>query len=362
MLLEIGKRLSGIEFKVHGLIIHIIYVYRKQIISSPLDLFSRIGSQTNMPQGAPDLALTFDLHSQALLTAFLENTSFENVTLKLPDAVRMIFDSKLYSFDTGLAKENFIERFVRHETGNAPGVTTADTMLTRFTTDFWKLAQDGGLTLNDAILSRALTAFAMQKYYEEQAAGSTLFSDVSGGGGIQFDMADVSQKFKTVFDNNQKLNLSDAKGYAQYFASYLQQRSAFTADESNLIQQKIPTLRDWYVQAGTSGMNATDTNNRNAFMLGGNGSDTLTGGTANDLLVGNAGADTLTGGTGSAPCWEARAATPTTREAATLSSTATAKAASISTTHNSPAATKTAMPATTKAPTARIPTPSSPAT
>ena len=61
----------------------------------------------------------------------------------------------------------------------------------------------------------------------------------------------------------------------------------------------LPVLRDWYVQAGTSGMTATDTLNRGAFMLGGNGADTLTGGSKADLLVGNAGDDVLNGGQGS---------------------------------------------------------------
>ena len=45
-------------------------------------------------------------------------------------------------------------------------------------------------------------------------------------------------------------------------------------------------------------MNATDAQNRGAFMLGGSGHDTLTGGTADDLLAGNAGQDKLDGGSG----------------------------------------------------------------
>ena len=45
-------------------------------------------------------------------------------------------------------------------------------------------------------------------------------------------------------------------------------------------------------------MNAADTLNRGAFMLGGTGSDTLMGGTKADLLVGNGGDDILQGGLG----------------------------------------------------------------
>ena len=57
-------------------------------------------------------------------------------------------------------------------------------------------------------------------------------------------------------------------------------------------------MRDWYVQAGTGGMSATDTQNRGAFMLGGTGADNLTGGTKANLLIGNAGNDSLSGGAG----------------------------------------------------------------
>ena len=46
-------------------------------------------------------------------------------------------------------------------------------------------------------------------------------------------------------------------------------------------------------------MTATDTQNRGAFLLGGNGQDILTGGNKADLLVGNAGDDVLNGGAGS---------------------------------------------------------------
>src|SRR4029079_17162330 len=60
----------------------------------------------------------------------------------------------------------------------------------------------------------------------------------------------------------------------------------------------LPTLRDWYVQAGLSGMEVTDAHNRGAFMLGGSGDDNLTGGSQADLLVGNGGSDVLLGGAG----------------------------------------------------------------
>ena len=279
----------------------------------------RIGTPTSLTHGAPDLTLTIDLHSQGLLAAFLQSDetapaqrSFRDVTFKLPDVVRMIFDDDLYAFSTGTQNaenENFIEHLVRHQNGIAglavgETVIPADSMLTRFTADLWKLAQDGGLTMTDNLpggifssppnnVSKALIAFAMQMYYEDTAHATNpnkeLFTDLAtaniGSGGVQFDRADVVA------------SIENAKGYGLYFQRYLDS-DAFTDTERQLMQLLLPTLRDWYVQAGAGGMTATDAHNRGAFMLGGSGIDTLTGGTKADLLVGNAGADTLDGGEG----------------------------------------------------------------
>jgi Ca2+-binding RTX toxin-like protein len=73
-----------------------------------------------------------------------------------------------------------------------------------------------------------------------------------------------------------------------YFSQYfLQGNSGLSADETAIIQSKLPTLRDWYIQAGSTGMIATDTLNQGDFMLGGAGADSLGGGDKSDLLVGN---------------------------------------------------------------------------
>ena len=286
----------------------------------------RIGA-TSRVEGHGDTDLSgLDLHSQALLTAFLQSKqsasassnpqqTLSQVTYTLTDLLGMIFDKKLFAFDTdtkNTTNENLLERLVKHEAG-VQGSITADAMTTRFTRDLWKLAQDGGLTLNDGnggffasatkFVSDALTAFAMQKYYEETDTSpgykKELFTTAGpGSNGITFDMADVSQSNATAVANNEKFDLSKAKGFDLYFRKYLGASGIFTDTERGLILSMLPYMRDWYVQAGASGMNATDTQNRGAFMLGGAGQDTLTGGTGADLLVGNAGADTLQGGLG----------------------------------------------------------------
>jgi Ca2+-binding RTX toxin-like protein len=262
-------------------------------------------------------ANSIDLHSQALLTAFLQSTasatasgdankSLGEVSKKLSNLLKLFFDSKLFAFPTAALNDknvNFLEQIVRHEAG-VQGSINADAMVTRFTKDLWKLAQDGGLTLSDGIggspainfLSKTLTAFAMQFYYENSANATNqtkyLFSDVTGG--VLFDMADVSKDFATAFTNNTKADLTKAKGLDYAFNSYLA-GSTFTASERSLIKSMLPYLRDWYVQAGTGGLAITDVLGRGAFMLGGAGSDALVGGSKVDLLVGNAGDDVLQG-------------------------------------------------------------------
>ncbi len=272
----------------------------------PYNILDRIGLPAYISTNASGVSGD-DLHSQALLTAFLQSIrtapsqrALNDVTYKLTDLLGMIFANSLYARSTGTAnttEENFLERLVRHEAGMGPALI-ADRMVTRFTNDLWKLAQDGGLTMADdsfaavKLVSQTLIAFAMQKYYTETQASAgyqqELFTDLSadgtGSGGIRFDLADVAA------------NLTDTKGYTLYFHNYL--ANAFSTGDRDRIESLLPGLRDWYVQAGSTGMDATDTQNRGAFILGGTGGDMLTGGTGTDLLVGNAGDDSLAGSAG----------------------------------------------------------------
>jgi Ca2+-binding RTX toxin-like protein len=263
----------------------------------PWNIPDRIGTSAEIPNSAPGVSGD-NLHSQALLTAFLQSIqtadpqrALNDVTFKLTDLMGMLFSNSLFAHPTtDPQNRNFLERIVQNEAGNE--------MVTRFTRDLWKLAQDGGLTIADDpaaatnFVSKALTAFAMQMYYENTANATDpdkeLFIDLAaagiGSGGVQFDRADVAS------------TLDEAKGYNLYFQEYV--NNAFSDSERQLVLSVLPTLRDWYVQAGTSGMNATDTHNRGAFMLGNSGVDNLTGGSQRDLLVGNGGDDILDGGSG----------------------------------------------------------------
>ncbi len=293
---------------------------RGEVLNAVFGSFSTIvGANQNIPIdiGGGDKVSSVTLHSIVLHAALLLEDKLRADTLKLPDLISMIFDEKLFASKLESAKQDFLSKLLNDQIPLMSGSNSASGELTRFASDLQKIAQPGGLTLTDQNpgnadvheLSKALTAFAMQMYYEDTPnatnARKQLFTDLTqareGFNGIRFDMQDVSK------------DVTQAKGY-QYFQKYLQQVipgpnigganagtldvPVFSAADQALIQAMLPQLRDWYVQAGNGGMSATDTKNQGAFMLGGSGADRLTGGTQADLLVGNAGNDTLTGGKG----------------------------------------------------------------
>jgi hypothetical protein len=180
-----------------------INVQGEVLSSAPVTLYDRIGTQTDIDNSAYGVSGT-DLHSQALLSAFLQSQqtaatgqALNNVTYKLTDLLGMMFDDKLFYYDPNNKdnpQRNLLEHLVRHEAG-VQGSMTADAMLTRFTRDLWKIAQDGGLSLTDANVAKTLTAFAMQMYYENPnatAADKQLFSDVNVTGGIRFNREDAA--------------------------------------------------------------------------------------------------------------------------------------------------------------------------
>ena len=264
--------------------------------------------QTVISHGPADWALSsFDLHSQALLTAFLQSEkttltsgqpdqTLSEVTKKLTPLLKMFFDKNLYAFDSAKVDPNFLDLIVRHEAGvkagdNAGTAITADAMVTRFTKDLWKLAQ-GGLTQNDgnsnaqlAELSQALIAFAMQKYHTETAHDKELFTASEGSGSVSFTLNDVAT------------SLGATKG-KKYFDAYLaQSANGLSQADRETIAMQISKMEQWFVQASSDGMNAT-ADSKTAFMLGGQGNDTMTGSNVADLLVGNQGDDVLSGGQG----------------------------------------------------------------
>lgn len=79
--------------------------------------FDAIGTTTTLDHG--DYFAPFDLHSQALLTTFVQNEDFRKVTFTLTDLLEMIFDENLFEHDTGpdSDKVNLLEHLIRHQGG-----------------------------------------------------------------------------------------------------------------------------------------------------------------------------------------------------------------------------------------------------
>jgi hypothetical protein len=101
----------------------------------PWNVLNKIGTSVDIPDNTSGISGD-DLHSISLLTAYLQSNqsattsagqvqSLSEATYKLTDLLKMIFDEKLFSHRTDTDKENFIERLVRHEAGNAPCRTAA---------------------------------------------------------------------------------------------------------------------------------------------------------------------------------------------------------------------------------------------
>lgn len=244
-----------------------------------------LGSDHSIPVGDSN-AGPVELHSMALLTALQYSPAFLQAVQKLPDLVSLMLDQDLFAADPiDEIKSDLLRKLLRHQLG-IEGAIQPDEMLNRFAADMNKLAQPGGLTMTDGNggffssatnnISKALTAFAMQFYYENSAnatdSSKELFAQITGG--LLFDMADVSKDFATTLEQSGKdSNLTKVKGFELYFKNYLSQtNNGLNAEERGLINSVLPYMRDWYVQAGAGGMNATDKLNRNAFMLGWAGS------------------------------------------------------------------------------------------
>ena len=273
--------------------------------------FSRIGQPSVNISQQNDMNIlslpAVELHSLALLTAFSQSASaatsnnpqqtLNSVSFKIPDLLKMIFNSHLYAHSPSSGVEDFLAKIILNQDGAAANsitgqvATAANQMVTRFTDDLWKIAQPGGLTLSNTNLSDALVAYAMDKYYNEKTgtlgAGQELYN--VGNGYIEFSTASITTN-GLMGNGNRYLN--------PYLDSAYTTGNGYTQDAASLIRSLDNSLDDWYIQAGGSAMVATDSSNVGAFMLGGAGNDNLTGGLGNNLLVAGSGNDILTGGAG----------------------------------------------------------------
>ncbi|OYT88680.1 MAG: hypothetical protein CFE43_21255, partial [Burkholderiales bacterium PBB3] len=231
--------------------------------------------------GTPDLSLQFDLHSQALLSAFLVSENFRTVTYLMPDLIRRIFDGKLYKFNNKDSDVNFIDHLVRYETGTAPGAKSSN-MLTHFANDFQKLGTNVA-GLNQAA-QNALIAQGIEWYYWQRNDYAQQEFFTRTGELIQYtsNQGDITS-----------LKPSANKAL-QYTTAWLSPMLKADGGDSITV-----SYAQWNVVTGIVGTTATAKDSAKSQMfVGGEGADTFTGGSKDDMLLGGLGKDTLSGGGG----------------------------------------------------------------
>src|SRR3989344_2471980 len=192
----------------------------------PWNIPDRIGTTVlDIAHGAAGVSGT-ELHSQALLTAFLlsnqgatggnsSSPPLNEISKKLPNLLGLIFDKDLFAKNTApnTKKRTSLEHLVRHQAG-VSGQFAADDMLKHFTNDMQDIVKAGVINQDQyqyINLNKALIAFGLQAYYEQKDAFiKEAFESI--GGGVRFDRGMIPGP------------LRDLKGYDQYFHAYLQNR------------------------------------------------------------------------------------------------------------------------------------------
>ena len=228
-------------------------------------------------------ATAVDLHSISLHLAALGSDPFRLASQRLPALLKWVLDKNLYAQDLGRSRElDFLERLIRNQFAYAePGYTSPVRMLDSFGEDMQRLGVTGGLAAQQAMRD-ALIATGIEYYnFLQPAQLADFFNSVPGG--IRFDLDTIN------------LARSDQKGYARLRDFVTQTYGPQLPDPSLLA---LDTRRQWFVQAGDSGMVAKSTGDVADAMLGGEAIDGLGGGDGDDLLIGGAGGDVFEGGKG----------------------------------------------------------------
>ncbi|MDZ4255790.1 MAG: hypothetical protein U1A72_24760, partial [Sulfuritalea sp.] len=227
-----------------------------------------------------------DLHSMSLEAAMVVAPGFWDAAKQLENLIPVIFDAQIFAKDASRSEPTLLDHLLRNQVG-VTGPSLGDTtdlakqkMLDHFAADLAKLVTAGGQAVSDNDLDRALIAFLGRAYLkQDRGFEKELFKAVDGG--LNFDTSDVTS------------DISTDSGFVRHFKTYLE--TQLGAELFGQYQALITQAKDWYI-AGTA-MSAT-ADAKAAFMLGGNGTDDLTGGSQADLLVGGIGMDTLNGKAG----------------------------------------------------------------
>ncbi len=253
-------------------------------------IYNRIGNAPVSLTNGQTTSKT-NLHSQSLLTAFLQSEKTAPSGQALNDATKtftgllpLLFDEKLYSFNTGInntTNANFLDHLVRNEAGGIGGIAVGgNALLTHFAADLQKLgANIAGLNVQaqNALIAQGIewyywqgTGYSGQKFFTQ--TGKLFQYTTATGAGLKGAQDKAGAYVKLWIDP-----LSKAHGASDVLTTYQQ----------------------WSVNTGTEAVTATAVDaTKSQIFIGGTGADTFTGGNKDDVMLAGAGNDTLTGGGG----------------------------------------------------------------
>jgi Ca2+-binding RTX toxin-like protein len=237
---------------------------------------------------------SIDLHAAALIS-----NNFQIQASKIPNALELIFNDKLYGYEITKGEQNFLVKLLRNEVGirsDAGAVLqAANDMLTHFANDLGKLA--GNLAGLNRAAQDAILAQGIEWYYwqSNNYAGQEFLTTSSANGGVtSYPYGDSLLQYTTA--KGDRLTDAENKAFA-YTKTWVEAvRGAYS---ERFIYPVRVDYDQWNVVAGTGGSTATARDSgKSQIFIGQNGGDKFTGGSLGDLfLVGN-GANTIDGGAG----------------------------------------------------------------
>ena len=218
-----------------------------------------------------------DMHSMALLDAFLMSPAFLAASRARPELLQALFTSE-FNYAQQSADYNLLSLLVRRQVAGEKPLETLVADIGRVRDE---LASPGiaGPGIGYILTYLALSLYYAQGFGRETGAESGIFQQVFTplDGGIQINR-DPAQEELTVH------------GFANL--------EAWLRGQVDLAAYSLAGIERYYLSDGRS-MHATTPNDaRNDFMLGGNKADVLLGGDGDDFLFGEGGADWLEGGKG----------------------------------------------------------------
>ncbi len=254
-----------------------------EVLRSPANTLA--GSLQPVDVGGTELGKV-SLHSMQLHSAVIENSILQLASQRAPQLLRLMEDSSLYAQDLRNEEaKDFLQKLLEFQVG-APGVTKND-MLNRFGLDAQQIGQAGAI---EAPAMREVAISALIEYYNFVNTGALDFvKDQTGG--ISFDRSTIELPSGATSRITGRLrDALEALIPVQVAPGVIAPGSGARAP--------IGDYQQWFIQGGSSPLQATAAGTSSAAMIGGTGGDSLTGGDGNDFIFGDAGGDQLKGGGG----------------------------------------------------------------